>query len=857
MLNIDLGILKIYNASAGSGKTFFIIKNCLLILLSSDNPKEFKKFLILTFTRKSSNDIKNHILECLKDFSNNRIRSKYNFFFNYIINCSSLTKKELCIRSKKILYEIYCDFKFFTECISTIDKFTYRIIRSFYSDFSLEMDTDKFLKKVTDNLIKKLKYSDNSYKNLIQFSIKKIKEGKSWDISKEIYRMAFILINENHFFHIKKIKKNAMKYFIKLKYSLEKRVNKFEKTCINQGIKFIQIINKENTNKNINLDIINLFKKFIEKDIFINPFKKKIDKNIDNNIVFNKQLINNELKKQIINLYKETKLLYNKNISQYILDKVFLNEINLLPIIYEIENEFSLIKKEKKILLNEELNQILYEKINYSLPIIYEKIGNQYKYYFIDEFQDISFMQWKNIEFLIENSLSENGIAIIVGDPKQSIYRWRGGDSKQFLNLIYDYNPVYKKQLYILNTNFRSCKEIVIFNNLFYSFISNIFYNSIYRDIYKNSNQKISTNNEYSGYVELNFINSDIKKQKYYKECICNYLINTIKKCLEQKYFLSDIVILVRTNKEGYYISENLIKKGINVNTSVSMLIKDYIEIKIIINFLYILTYTDSYEKRITLISLLLNNKNIKINDVHYFISKTIFLPLNLFIKKISSKENLFLLNNLYNKSIYYIIKHIIDYFNLLNKNNQAYIYSFLDFVYRSTNKIGNSIIDFLYFWEKNSDEENIIVDNNIKKSVYIMTIHKSKGLQFPVVILPFVDWNIYSSNEKIKWINVDPNLYQGLNNIFLTIKSSYKNINNNKLCSIYKEILSNAMFDNINLLYVATTRSIQQLILFSKINKKKSYISYYIKDFLCNKNIWNYNNFDKHITYSFGKRKL
>ncbi|WP_185873428.1 UvrD-helicase domain-containing protein [Blattabacterium cuenoti] len=856
---LDLGILKIYNASAGSGKTSFLIKNYLYIVLTNNDPLIFKNILILTFNKKSSEDIKNNILECIKDFSKKNIRRKYNLFFNYVIDKSNLKKNDLYKRSKKVLNEIIYDFNTYIDNISTIDKFTYRIISSFLPNFSLEMNTNKFVYKIIKNITYKLKNCKTFNKYYYQFFIDIIKDGKIWNLDKDFYKITTLMINENYYPYIKELKKLSSKDFINLKYILIKRINKFEEICKIQGNKFYKFITSKNIDKKsfIYSDVPNFFRKFYMKNILINPFKNRIENNIKKKNIFSKENKKNDVFIKEINfLYNQTKFLYKKYISCYTIDKLILNNINLFSIINNINKEFLFLKNEEKILLNEEINQILYNKINKSLPKIYEKIGSQYKYYLIDEFQDISIMQWKNIEFLIENSLSENGLAIIVGDPKQSIYRWRGGDSKKLIELIYYKNSVYKKELKFLKTNFRSYMEIIKFNNLFYSSVSKKFNCPIYKNIYKNSIQKIY-HKDYEGYVELNFIDSISIKKDNYRKCIYNNITKKLKDLLKQKYSLSDIAILVRTNEEGNYLSEMLIKKKINVNTSVFLLMKNCYEIKIIINFFYILSNNFSYKERIYLIFLLIDNDKINISKkyIHNFIYKTISLSVDLFIREISKiikKKNLFTLNKLYNKSIYDISENIIDFFDLLNNKNMLYIYSFLDFVYRSIKKVGNSIIDFLKHWEYEKDKENVTINNNLKKSINIMTIHKSKGLQFPVVILPFADWNIFLNNEKIKWIKINPNLYNGLNHFYLEIKSFYKYVNNNEINNMYEQTLSNALFDNINLLYVATTRPIQQLIIFSKLENKKLSISYYMKKFLCNNGIWN----NKKNKYTFGKKK-
>ncbi|AFJ90612.1 exodeoxyribonuclease V subunit beta [Blattabacterium sp. (Blaberus giganteus)] len=854
--------LKIYNASAGSGKTTFLVINYLYVLLKSSYPDEFKRILALTFTRKASEEMKNRILQCIKEFSNKKVKKEYRFLFDYITKNLSLTKDQLYQRSKKILFAILHDFYFFSRNISTIDKFTYHIIRSFFSEreINLEMDTDRFLLKIVENILYRLKNSEKWSNILIQSSLEKLKKGKNWDLKKELLKIAHIMVEENNFFYIEKIKNYSLEDFMRLKNILIKRTKIFEKKCKKKGENFFQLLEKISIQKHsfIHLDLPRCFQKLINGNIFSNPFNERLEKYIQKGIFYsnffsdkNQKILIEKNKEKILFLYKKTKSIYKKNISNYLLDKLFLKNINILSVIHEIEKEFHYIKKEKKIILNTELNKILYERIvQETYPKIYEKIGMQYKHYFIDEFQDISFLQWQNIRMLIENALSENGSAMIVGDPKQSIYRWRGGDAKQFIKLIYFKSKNYKKQIQTIEKNFRSYEEIVKFNNLLYQSISKTFNSTIYQDIYKNYKQKIDKK-KYGGYVEINFIHDYFNQN--YKEHIYSSIKNKIEKLLKQKYALSDIAILVRNNEEGHFLSEKLVEDGIHVNTSISLLIKNHLEIQIIINFLNIIAYPHCYQKRVILIFLLLKKRffrtQTKIND-HDFIIKILFLPLDLFLKKIILKNSL-TLNKLYNKSIYNISEDVIEVFGLLNKQNSTYIYSFLDFVYRSMKRVGNSIIDFLDDWELKKEKESIVISDHIN-AIRIMTIHKSKGLQFPVVLIPFTDWNIYSKNKEETWIDVNPHLYNGLNTIYLEIETYLKHMKyDNNIRNFYEYHLSDIKFDNINLLYVATTRSIEQLILFSKLGNDQS-VSFYIKNFLCEKKMWN----KKKCKYLFGIEK-
>ncbi|WP_185878582.1 UvrD-helicase domain-containing protein [Blattabacterium cuenoti] len=844
--------LKIYNASAGSGKTFFLVKNYLYLLLKSPNPEEFKRILAITFTNKASEEIKKRILQCIKEFSNQKIRKEYHFLFDHLKKNLKLTKNQLFERSKNILYAILDDFSSFS--ISTIDKFTYRTIRSFLykKNLNLEMDTKKFLWELVEKLLthsEKDKWSNL----LVQFSLEKLKEGKNWDISKEIFKIALLIVEENSFFPMKKIKMHSLDNWITLKNTLLNRTQEFEKKCQKQGEKFFEFLKKNSIQKHsfLYLDLPKLFQKLRMGDIFLNPFinNKRLEKNIQieafykKNTDINQKNLIEKNKEEILFLYKKTKFLYKKSISSYLLDKFFLKNLSLLSIIHEIEKESQSLKEEKKIILNAELNQILYERILQDpFPHIYEKKGIQYKHYLIDEFQDISILQWENLRILVENALSENGSAMIVGDPKQSIYGWRGGDAKTFLHLIHYSSKYYHKEVVSIETNFRSFEEIVKFNNSLYQSSSKFFNDPIYQDIYKKSKQKIFK--KPGGYVELNFFRIE---KKNYQQYVYNKIKEKIKKLFIQKYKLSDIAILVRSNEEGNFLSEKLMVDGFFVNTSVSLLIKNHLEIEIIIQFFYVIFKPYCSQKRATLILLLLKNKLIRTQKKdHDFLIETIFLPLDIFLKKLDFN------NLLDNPSLYNRAENIISVFGLLNQYNTASICSFLDFVHRSMKIVGNSIGDFLEYWESKKEKESITFSEKID-AIRIMTIHKSKGLQFPIVILPFADWNAVSKRKEGAWIDISPHLYHGLETLYLDIEPDLKkHIEDSSLIKIYEDYLSKTRFDNLNLLYVATTRPVEHLIIFSRHDNDKS-VSFYLKNFLHEKELWNENIFQ----YSFGREKI
>ena len=256
-----------------------------------------------------------------------------------------------------------------------------------------------------------------------------------------------------------------------------------------------------------------------------------------------------------------------------------------------------MIELNSDLLLISEFNSIISNEINAQpAPFIYERIGEKFKHYFIDEFQDTSQLQWQNLIPLVDNALSgenlkgETGSAMIVGDAKQAIYRWRGGKAEQFIDLYSKkVKPfVITQEVKNLPTNYRSTKSIVNFNNAFLKHVSDFAFSNIeHQTIYKNSHQDQFIKED--GYVELSFL--DIKNEDEDKdELHCQKVFETIEKVKANGFDLKDICVITRKSKEGIAIAEYLSSRQIPVISSESLLLKNSPEVNFInsINIFFI-----------------------------------------------------------------------------------------------------------------------------------------------------------------------------------------------------------------------------------------------------------------------------
>lgn len=845
--------LKIYNASAGSGKTYYLILNYLIILFNSNQIDYFEKILILTFNKKVSIEIKIKILNHLISFSKGE---KTKMFFT-IKFCLKISSEELQYKSKNILKKIFYNYEKFN--IITIDKFIHKIFKNSTKFleidklFNIELDNKILIKKAIKIFLKNL--PSLRYYNILNEYIKiMIDKGNRWNMKNYLSTHVYnFLLKESNLIYIDKIKNLSINKFYYLNEQIDINIFNIKNQLLYQCNYFFNFVKKNN----IIIDpLLNNFFHKVKKKYLLNlTYKKVFSKKLENLVLANKIIKNKFLSEKlkyilaikIKNIFLYTKkiiLLYNKNYTIY---SILKKNLFFLLTIYKIIKILNKIKKEKNTFFNVDINLIINKKIiNHEiLPYYYDNIGEKYQHYFIDEFQDTSFLQWDNIKILIENILSENGTVLLCGDPKQSIYRWRGCNVENFLNLINNYNISYIKEIKNSKYNYRSSKEIVEFNNNLYLLASNNLKNDLYKKIYsKNIKQKYCNDLYKKGYVEINFL----PKKNYLIE-VNNIIISRIRVLLSKGFKKKDIVILTRKNKEVFDLNIFFNERGIKTQSSDCFLLKNYWEINCIIQLLNIINFPNDYLIRIKWILLLKSNNKIICSEkkIQNFLFKIPNLNLNNFFIKLKN-YGINLYDDIYSSisCFYILIEKIIKSINL--DKNKIYIQHFLDFILLNTKNIKNSINIFLDIWNIKKNEISIYIPKNID-GIKIMTIHQSKGLEFKIVILPFIYWNIINNKNSGNWIYID--FFDKFDYYYVNMNKNMLNINITK--KIYENYLDRSHFDNLNLLYVATTRATEKMFIFSIANKLSSIennISYYLYNFLLKKKLF----INNKIKYSFGE---
>jgi len=489
------------------------------------------------------------------------------------------------------------------------------------------------------------------------------------------------------------------------------------------------------------------------------------------------------------------------------------------------------------------------------LNYFFEKIGEKYKHYFIDEMQDTSVLQWGNLIPLIDNVLSEeNSSLLLVGDAKQAIYRWRGGKAEQFIDLATEGNSKINNPFQIgkiienLEVNYRSYSEIIDFNNHFFTHISKYFQKDSYKNLYQIGNHQKHHKKE-GGFVSLKFV--DPCKNVEERDMVFPEKVYETILSLDGKFDRNEICILVRKKKNGVAIANFLTEKGVDIVSSETLLIKNNNRVAFIINLLSFLKDENNDDAKFNFIEFLYHHLGIKI-ELHDFMLRLIHLDQADLFKSLESYQ-IFYTSQYFDKSPFYeSIEEIIRCFKLTEESD-AYLQFFLDFVFDFTQRKSQKDIEFLSFWEQKKEKLSIVASNN-KNAVQIMTIHKSKGLEFPVVISPY-DLDIYKQLDPKAWYDkLNPENYNGFDSILINASSTIQSTGPYGEI-IYQEQQEAIELDNFNLLYVALTRAKEQLYIISENTEPKDDLrlySHFFKDFLKDKGVWE----EGKLNYEFGSNK-
>lgn len=838
----------IYQASAGSGKTETLAREYVRLLLKS--PDDYKHTVAITFTNEATKEMKERILSTLTKLAE---ESEPDLTQEFRLKTGI---NDIKSKAKSALGKILHDYSNFT--VTTIDSFFSTVLRSFSKElkippgFKIEMDQEDAVEIVTHQLLDSVGENDSELTSYLEnIIIQEIEQDKSWKIdvpiknlSSEVFKDIFWELNDKH--PLDENNKTDIKEFREI---LRKEVEKIENNLVNLAKDALRISGRNNLTiedfKWKDKGVLSYFYKLTKKQNYpgcIIP-NNYVIKAIGNKIEWHSK---DSPKKEII------EKVYNEGLGE-ILEKItryvesnqqfyytaleVLKTIFILGIFKDILYYLKTYRKKNNILFIHDINNTIRKVIlEDNSHFIYEKTGNRYKNFLIDEFQDTSTFQWQSLLPLLINSISEKNFLMLVGDVKQSIYRWRGGNIKLMAEKIYDDFKDYLTEIEVitLGDNHRSRKAIVDFNSKFFEHASRIIQDLVEAEehrllIEKTYQNLIQSSKEVGGYIRIEKIQKpDVEEDKSVKDVVYEKTKTFIEELVSDGYLLNDILILVRKNEESRELSTYLTSQGYKIFSTESLLLKNSARVKFILNiFRYLKEPTDRLAKAEAVFNFsLIDNLNINQQQItqEEIFNDSDSLFEEIIIKKLASSEKNLISHQ--DMNTYELAEHLIKIFLPLYQTD-AYLIKFLDVILEFENDKSGSIINYLAWWENKKNNFSIAIPH-AEDVIRIMTIHKAKGLQSKVVIIPFANWKLGVKSENKLWVNCEFNPFHKYPGYLVTTTKSLLN-------TFFREQYNDEVFltylDNLNTLYVAFTRPSERLYVLLPESRGTDRISKIIED--------------------------
>ena len=858
---------RVFQASAGSGKTYTLVKEYLKLCLKSESDvANFRTILAMTFTNAAANEMKERIVS---DLCNIIGSAEPEGIEADLVNELDISDAQLKKNAQSLLTCIIHDYSSF--CVCTIDAFVQKISRSFVHELGLssqytvsidgkEManavvesmgaqisDDNAFLSQIVSDFCKKQfdnDRSNNLQENLISF-IEKLMAEKAYQRDEnnnihdlEQYQQTMTFLNEK----TSKFELSIKDYVAEYK-KIEEKYGLTDEDCY-QGGKGVGSYMRRLARKEYGLPN-SYYNKVIETGKWYSAVGQKR---------FGKMELE-AIKDEMLAILLPLNEVLTSGYPAYLFYNSQRDMLCMYALRTRIREEFQRISDEDEIVHISEFNKMINNVLgDYSVPFIYEKVGETYRHVFVDEFQDTSIMQWQNLLPLIDNGLSTNEMSMVVGDGKQSIYRFRSGEVGQLVSLPeifalpdderHDAFAQYQENLKShfgfsqLDTNRRSFQNIIKFNNDFfektYKELSDE-HQRVYIDKNEEFGKEVSvaqkTFKAKEGFVQVQLY--DPKDKEFCYGAIEKLIVDLLGK----GYKYGDIAILTRKSDFGSMIANYLNDKKIPVVSRDSILLKSSDKVRLLVNTLrYLIDRSNEIvvANEIYLWHLVNNAENA--DDV-----TQIFDSVKAIAKGEADIETVWglgepgLLAEVLSKAtcLYDLCASLERLFGF-NSLNDAFLDFFMEEVFKWQSGLTESITDFLAFWDKKQDK--LSIESAEANAVNIMTIHKSKGLQFPVVIYPKaitdLDYRL-GGNSKVEEIWVKPEdlgfePIPNLEKVLFKLTKEVEKMGTLAFDFYQKEVQDNRL-DNLNLLYVAFTRAMQRLYVLAEDSDKNNVIQEYL----------------------------
>lgn len=822
----------VFKASAGAGKTYLLVQHYIAFCLQPHH--RFDQALAVTFTNKAAGEMKTRILDMLHQLATQTASPAYVKELQSIMGSKKgytvLSDAQIQYQAAKTRSDILHRYAQFA--VGTIDAFFQRILRSFARElelsvnYNLELDQDAVLEEVTDLLLDRLSDDPGLADWLLQFMREKMEDGKSWNLendllsfSKELLKPEFQSFAGQH--------EDLRQTVHQLKSDLLRLVTVFENKMDAIGKEALQVMeqygldftdfsggangignhfNKIQKNRKEYAPTATVTKVLNGEKGFV---KQSLMKSAPHNDAWENGVA--DKMQEAVDLYETEGIAYNTAL-------LTLRHLNQLGILNDMAQLLKQIRDERDLLLISDTNHLLASLTRETdTPFVYEKVGQQYRFFLLDEFQDTSTQQWLNLIPLLQHALDEQHEVLIVGDIKQSIYRWRGGNMELLREQVHQAFQHYDGYHEVsLDSNWRSLPAIVDFNNAFFNalptFIKKevqaIDTDNLLTQLFDDVQQLPKRNDQKQGYVQVDMVpfDKEVDEDESWKEKNLECLPKAIDKVLADGYSGKDICFLVDTNQEGAMLAAFLSEKGYPVISQDSLLLGNSKAVQLIIHTLYWLQ-----DQQEPLFQLQLANSYLQWTGqqetAQHFLQharreNNMLSGLDHFPESLLQKGA-----ELLQLPLYDLVEHILQQFGM-DRSPDAFTTQFLDKVLDYLQDEEAILPAFLAWWEERGHKETLSTTAT-DDAMQIMTIHKSKGLQFQVVMIPFFQFQFKHKFPPLMWLPTpDKTPYPA----DLLLPITYKKDSHTYFDIHFRQELLSTVADILNKWYVAFTRAADRL---------------------------------------------
>ena len=779
-------MIEILKASAGSGKTYNLARSYIRLLLGKKDPQAYRHILAVTFTNKATDEMKRRILRQLYILA---VRPEESPYYEDFVSSLFPTAQALQERASGQLAGILHDYSSFA--VSTIDKFFQQTLRAFsreigqFASYQVELDKDSLVEESVDRILDALTEEDRPLLDWLTDNVKaSLEQGDRFSLEPPLKGMAVNLQSEDHAeavrrFGVDEGKVYSKEHLKKVREGCDALVRQYVRDVKAGATEVLDVLSRHGIDPSESnrgfLKALYGYQELDARSCVSAPTASFMDKAPDSAKWFAKS-------RDRYRLALEGDLegpleafcgLFGTRYREYRTALLIRSQLYGLGIAGELRKAFEEVQREKNVISIEDSNTILKGIIDGSdAPFVYEKLGVRFEDFLLDEFQDTSTIQWENFRPLIANSEAGGFDNLVVGDVKQSIYRWRGSDW-HLLDEGLSGDPAFSSvKERVLDGNYRTCRRIVEFNNRFFTYaaaqLDGVLGGDDVRRIYGDVRQTVCTDDPAEGSVDVQFCEDAGAEM--------DAVVAAVREVVDAGGRYGDIAVLVRGNAEGSAVAARLVTEGVEVISDDSLFVKSSVTVRRLVSQLSLVDSPDG-EDNASVAGFLARSMDIRIPDHYHSLTDL--------------SESL--------------LRGLRAADPVTFDAEIPYVQSFMDFLLDWTASRGNDLSAFLRDWEVADPKIASPVSDT---AVRVMTIHKSKGLEFPYVIFPFAE-KVTLFKGSSYWVRPDVDgtslgtFADGVYHVELNGTSE-----DTLFAEDYRRERKLQFIDNINVFYVALTRA-------------------------------------------------